>query len=154
MEKEIKIKKIKMKKSELRKIVKESVRTFLIEQATDKDKELSRAFGGKPLPKMFNEGEFTEVCIKNMDPGTPGGQGGGTACSRPPCGNCGSCTCIEVKKPTGKTAMGEAPEDRGICIKNVEQHGIFNQHITFTNCGPCKEGNVCPGGCFCIGIKK
>ena len=89
-----------------------------------------------------------------MNPGTPGGQGGGTACSRPPCGNCGSCTCIEVKPPIGKTAMEEAPEDRGICIKNVEQHGILNQHITFTNCGPCKSDNTCPGGCFCIGIKK
>ena len=45
-----------MKKSELRKIVKESIRTFLIEQAaTGEDEKLSRAFGGRPLPRAFNE---------------------------------------------------------------------------------------------------
>jgi len=143
-----------MKKSELRKIVKEYVRTFLTEQATGEDKQLSRDFGGRPLAKIYAN-DFGEVCVKNMDPGVPGGQGGGTACKTPPCGNCGSCTCIEAKPPTGKTAMGEAPEDRGICIRDVEQHGLFGQHISFTNCGPCKSDNTCPTpGCFCIGPKK
>lgn len=145
-----------MKKSELRRIVKESVRTFLIEQATGEDEKLSRAFGGRPLPKAFNE--FKEVCLKKIVPGETGGQGSGTACAAPPCGNCGSCTCIELK-PVTKTRMGEREIGGGassgnICIKNVVQSGLFNQNLTFDNCGPCKANNACPGDCYCIGPKK
>lgn len=167
-----------MKKSQLRNIIKESIRTILAEQARrDRDKD---DFGGRPLPRLQND--FTELCIKKIVPGEPGGEGGSTACKAPPCsGGCGSdCECWELKPPTGAgkrpdigvfqgdkdTELGDKPMrmrnimrerpkgGRNICIGNVRQKGIFGQNIVWDNCGPCGEGNACPGGCFCIGPKK